>query len=656
MLIEPEKIQKAKELLGDRNAALIADILNIKDYDEKNMKACCPFHEEKTPSFIYNKKAYNFRCFGACGRSYDIIDAYIATGSTYVEAVQKLFELVDMPYSFGEKGVKTDHTYYYPTPEYDDNNDKVYGYLAKRGISRETVDRLGLRQDKHGDVLIQYYDTNDVLTMVKVRPAHKVEKGHTKIWALTDANKKAFSTSPILYNMNRVNTNSPLVITSGEFDCAAAIEAGWHNAVSIPMGDANTQWVEKCWDFLEQFQSIIIVPDNDESGAKYAKNIVPRLGSWRCKIAHVPTTVERPDGTTIRIKDLNEALVRLGREATLEILTHAEDSPVASVDDLSDVEDIDLDEMDGVPTGILGLDRELIRLFYGTLTIVSGTPGSGKTSFLYQLICEALDRDVNTWLFSAELPGSMTKSWFNSILAGRRNIDTITKNDGTIYYKVRQDAKIAINSCYKGRWFVYKDDYDNNLDALIDSMTDVVRKFGVKLLVLDNFMCIDSEDDKNKDEKAVQTETIKRLVAFSKKYSVATVLVCHPKKPDSKNVRNNFDIYDIAGTSNIVNLAHRTIALKRVKDDEKNGVVKMPKGKEWQVHYDVIATIIKDRMRGRANKDVGIWYDVPSRRFYTNDDEFDRQYRWDTKTYDTALPPPPRDNDNEVFGEVKGTA
>ena len=40
MLIEPEKIQKAKELLGDRNAALIADILNIKDYDEKNMKAC----------------------------------------------------------------------------------------------------------------------------------------------------------------------------------------------------------------------------------------------------------------------------------------------------------------------------------------------------------------------------------------------------------------------------------------------------------------------------------------------------------------------------------------------------------------------------------------------------------------------------------------
>ena len=82
----------------------------------------------------------------------------------------------------------------------------------------------------------------------------------------------------------------------------------------------------------------------------------------------------------------------------------------------------------------------------------------------------------------------------------------------------------------------------------------------------------------------------------------------------------------------------------------------MPKGKRWQVNYDVIATIIKDRMRGRSDKDVGIWYDVASRRFYTNDDEFDRQYRWDTNVYDTALPPPPRDNDNEVFGEVKGTA
>ena len=82
MLIEPEKIQKAKELLGDRNAALIADILNIQNYDEKNMKACCPFHEEKTPSFIYNRKSFCFHCFGSCGRNYDIIDAYIATGTT----------------------------------------------------------------------------------------------------------------------------------------------------------------------------------------------------------------------------------------------------------------------------------------------------------------------------------------------------------------------------------------------------------------------------------------------------------------------------------------------------------------------------------------------------------------------------------------------
>jgi twinkle protein len=241
--------------------------------------------------------------------------------------------------------------------------------------------------------------------MVKYRPSRKINKGETKCWCQKDAD-----TTPILFNINRINATKPLLITSGEIDCLSAIEAGYLNAVSIPLGDGNTHWVEECWNFLEQFDQILICSDNDESGRKFQKDIIYRLGSWRTKVVEVPLYYERDDGTKLSVKDLNETLYYFGKDKILDIIYNAKDTPVPSVDDLSDVDDIDLTEIDGVTTGINALDKELMKFFYGTLTIISGMPGSGKSSLLCQLTCNALDEGKNTWMFSGELPEFMVKT------------------------------------------------------------------------------------------------------------------------------------------------------------------------------------------------------------------------------------------------------
>ena len=646
MQIDREAILQAKEKLGDRNAQIIVEELGITDFDEKNMKCCCPFHQEDHASFIYNKKAFNFRCFGSCGRSYDILDVFMYKGATYAEACKKLFELAEMPYSFGELGVKTKRHYRYPHEVSCTDKSKVYAYFEQRKISRETLDALDVRQDSEGNVVFNYYDTNDVLTMVKYKPSHKVQHGQAKCWCQQNSD-----TAPLLFNMNRINVNSPLLICEGEPDCLSAIEAGFKNAVSVPLGSSNLHWIDENLEWLDQFESIIICADNDDAGVKMQKECVPRLGSWRTKVVDIPAI---PIGNTGRVtKDLNEILYVCGKDKVLELILDAKDSPVPSVADLSDVEPTEYEDVDGVTTGLKAIDDELMRLFFGTLTIVSGQPGSGKSSLLTQLACNSLDNDIGTWLFSGELPNGVEKSWFNYIFAGPRNITDAISRRGNPYKKISTTTLAEINKTYKGRWHIYRDDYDNTLDKLIASMTDTVRKYGARCLILDNFMCIDTET--SEEELRSQTDTIKKLIEFAKKYQVAVILVCHPRKMDAGT---NVGIYDIAGTSNIVNLAHRTIGLRRVTDAERENAAKYSEKRRQLLKYDVIVTIVKDRMFGRQNIDVGLYYDPASRRFFSDMDEYDRRFSWDKKEYKEPLPLPPqllaeeRASEDEAFGAV----
>ena len=646
MQIDREAILQAKEKLGDRNAQIIVEELGITDFDEKNMKCCCPFHQEDHASFIYNKKAFNFRCFGSCGRSYDILDVFMYKGATYAEACKKLFELAEMPYSFGELGVKTKRHYRYPHEVPCTDKSKVYAYFEQRKISRETLDALDVRQDSEGNVVFNYYDTNDVLTMVKYKPSHKVQHGQAKCWCQQNSD-----TAPLLFNMNRINVNSPLLICEGEPDCLSAIEAGFKNAVSVPLGSSNLHWIDENLEWLDQFESIIICADNDDAGVKMQKECVPRLGSWRTKVVDIPAI---PIGNTGRVtKDLNEILYVCGKDKVLELILDAKDSPVPSVADLSDVEPTEYEDVDGVTTGLKAIDDELMRLFFGTLTIVSGQPGSGKSSLLTQLACNSLDNDISTWLFSGELPNGVEKSWFNYIFAGPRNITDAISRRGNPYKKISTTTLAEINKTYKGRWHIYRDDYNNTLDKLIASMTDTVRKYGARCLILDNFMCIDTET--SEEELRSQTDTIKKLIEFAKKYQVAVILVCHPRKMDAGT---NVGIYDIAGTSNIVNLAHRTIGLRRVTDAERENAAKYSEKRRQLLKYDVIVTVVKDRMFGRQNIDVGLYYDPASRRFFSDMDEYDRRFSWDKKEYKETLPLPPqllaeeRASEDEAFGAV----
>mgnify|MGYP001478913461 FL=1 len=631
MLVPQELILKAKEQIGDKAAYIIAEVLHLQEFDEKNLKALCPFHTENTPSFVWNPKNYSYHCFG-CGRNFGILDLYMQQGYTYLGAVEKLFDESGIKYSFGTKNIKTKREYKYPKEETNTDRSKVEEYLALRCISKETLDYCDIRQDNHGNIVFNYYDTNDVLTMVKYRPARKLNKGEIKCWC-----QKGADTTPLLFNINRIDPTQPLLICEGELDCLSAIEAGFKNTVSVPFGAGNESWVEENWDFLEQFNKIIVWADADEAGRKMKKNIIPRLGQWRCYEVEAPTEIEK-DGKIIYIKDINEVLYYFGKDKVIECINNAKEMPITDVVDLYDIQEFDLETAEGVFSGFEEIDKWIYKFFFGCINIITGINGSGKSVLINQMcICEPLNQGYDVFVFSGEMTKPQLKKWIELQLAGRRHIQVENRH----IRKIKPEIRKQIRDWYRGRIYVYDNDKDLTATSILNKMEELARKKGVKIFVLDNLMMIDLECN-NENIWQKQKEFVIKLVNFAHKFNVLVHLVAHPRKVET--IRRLTKL-DVGGSGDITNLAHYVMSIHRVTPKEKEGV-KNKKGEYvvQPVEYDCIIDLFKNRITGTQDKELGVYFDSPSYRLWSTKEELDKVFKWDKNKYNDNLPDPRDEN------------
>lgn len=634
MLVPKEKINQAKELYGDKAMSDIVSYFGLEgSYNEASKSCSCPWHKDNTPSFIWNPKNNCAHCF-SCNRNFGILDLYLAQGMSYLEAVEKLFKQVDMDFNFVNKGIQN-ASYKYPKREHSDRTN-VEKYLNLRGISKKTLDYADVQSDINGNVAFHYYNSDDVLMTVKYRLGRKFdkEKDHAKCWSQKNADF-----TPLLFNMNRVDPTKPLLVVEGEVDCLSVIEAGYTNVVSIPNGCANTQWVQYNWEWLEQFDKIILWFDNDEPGIKGRNDVLYRLGTWRTYYIEIPPTETTESGR--KIKDANELLYFKGKDRVLYYINKPMEIPVEKVLDLSKAEDFDIEHTEGLYTGIKDLDDQIYKLTFGTLNIITGKSGEGKSVFVNQVaICQAVQQGYDVFVFSGELPAPILRNWVETNMIGR---DYITMKDGHVRIFNTEKRKLLQN-WYSGRVLVYDDDYNTTSTALLNKMEELARKCGTKVFLIDNLMMIDlecSEEGRLQAEK----EFVNKLIFFAKKYNVLVFLVAHPRKTGEIRVTKE----DIAGSGNIVNLAHMVFSVHRYTDKEKEGEINLRgdyiKGKE-PIKEDSCIEVLKNRITGVLPL-VKLYFDYPSYRFYKNPSELWFRYNWNKDTS------PLRTDDPNNHGEAR---
>jgi archaellum biogenesis ATPase FlaH/5S rRNA maturation endonuclease (ribonuclease M5) len=615
--IPKELIIEAKEKFGDLAIEIIVKDLDIQKWDTRSLRGLCPFHLEDSPSFLWNPKNQSFKCFG-CQKVYGIIDHYIKFNKMqYYDAVAKLFEDTGVTYSFGERGVKKYRDYRYPNREFSEDRSQVEQYLGFRGISKETLDYADVQQDDKGNIVFHFYDSNDVLTLVKYRPSRKVSKAETKSWCQQGADTKQ-----ILFNMNRIDPTKPLCILEGEIDSLSVIEAGFSNAISVPLGAGNFQFIEENWEWLEQFDSVICWSDSDDPGIKMRKEVCSRLGNWRCKYVDIPTDLVNKKGEPVVCKDANEVLFYCGKDKVLELIANAQELPIVGVTDLSTVDDFDIELAPGLFTSLDSVDGIIYKFLLGSVVLVTGTRGAGKSTLLNQFfVCESLNQGLDCFIFSGELSPSVLKSWIELTMSGR---DKIQMKDKFVHI-IDTEAKKKMREWYKERIWIY-DQLSNEADDILDRAVNIIRKYGVKTIILDNLMVIGlKSNDNNLYEK--QKEFMNKLLRLASLYNVLIILVTHPKK-----LQSGYELGadDISGSNSMSNLAQYIVSVKRYTDKEKagekDGRGNYKRGKE-PIPYDVGLDILKNRFTGKVGR-ADLYFDYFSYRFYSTPKELYKRFKW----------------------------
>lgn len=616
-----DKVYEAVKTIGDDAIPLIEEHLNIHF---KDGKCCCPFHQENTPSFVWNPKTKTCRCFG-CGKHYNIVNVLVDKTGSHKEALNELFRMAHMEVNtYGYKPFDSGRTdwfadYKYPHPEHEPTEEHSIKYLNMRGISKQTIDYAEVTEDSHGNIAFEYHDLDNKLLCVKYRASHKLHKGEAKMWFQKDA-----STVPILYNVKKLDYLEPLVINEGEIDTLSVIESGYTNACSVPNGAGSLNWVEFNYDYLQNFQTLILWFDNDPAGQEGLDKIIPRLGEYRCKIVK-PTSEDEQmvedyyaqfGREGIRKTDANNILLACGKQRVIELINRAEEIPAKNLKYLMDCEISDVKDMEKVSTGLKGMDDILFGNLMACFTIYTGKPGSGKSSLCNLIsIIAPIEQGHKVFVFSGELSEGQLLDWIMSPLAGLNHLRVWdSEKSARKAFTVTDEAEDAIRKYYHDNIILYsaENELATSEEDLIDAMETAYRKYGCDTFVIDNLMTIDFTSSGVENKYEQQKKFIIRLMNFTNNHAVNVSCVSHPKKVAAGE---DLDIYSLHGASELSNSCHRLIAVKRLTDDEEG--------------YSIECQIIKDRPTQAAGKSCKLMYDFATRRIYSTNEELSQQFSWE---------------------------
>jgi len=341
--------------------SIISDYVSLKKQG-RNFVGLCPFHQEKTPSFMVSQEKQIFRCFG-CGEGGNVITFVMKREAlSFPEAVRMLAEKagIDIPddvsHGKSSKSIEFEQSYkinelakdfYQYMLQKHQMAEEARLYLSKRGIAQETIEKFRIGYAPlRWDSLLEFLKNKGnsptsleklglVIPRTKGKPGYYDRFRNRVVFPVFTAQGKVagfggrvlddsvpkylnspetavFNKGNLLYGLNRavegIRSEDQVIIVEGYMDVISCHQAGITNVVAS-LGTALTRDQGKL--LLRYTREVIMAYDADSAGVKATLKGCQILDDLGCRVK----VVSIPDG-----KDPDDFIRKHGPDEFMELI------------------------------------------------------------------------------------------------------------------------------------------------------------------------------------------------------------------------------------------------------------------------------------------------------------------------------------------------